>query len=137
MPKITRLHLVAAFLLGFGAGGGQLPALPGLPTFGGGAISQQLPATPAQAITLVSRFSKPNVLIVEESADRNSLSEDQRNILTAQDDSSLIAFVRKRGGAIEVLDKDEPSVNDQPQWVQDAWKSKGSSTPWIVAKGGN
>lgn len=72
------------------------------------------------------------VLIVEETADRNTLPTGQRDILV---DQQWRAWVESHGGDWRVLDDDTPTATDEP-WVQTAAAVPRTKLPWVVMGNG-
>lgn len=79
--------------------------------------------------------NKLSVLIVEETAQRGSLTADQRAALTAIGDGSMIAAVKARGGEYRIIDKDQTDLSKDVPWVAKAFAVERKSVPWIVAAG--
>ena len=68
---------------------------------------------------------KLSVLIVEETSQRTTQLD---AIFNAIQTATVAA-----GGRFQKLDKDQTDLSQDDQWVQDAWKAKGASVPWLVA----
>lgn len=93
--------------------------------FGGGVIGGSAPF----------QTDKLSVLIVEETAQRGSLTADQRAAILATAPGSLIATVKERGGEYRVIDKDQTNFALDAPWVAKAFAVDRKSVPWIVTAG--
>jgi hypothetical protein len=74
----------------------------------------------------------PAVLIVEESSAHGTYTSDQLNVLQSTDATSVKAQLGP--GQFHVIDKDVPAdkLTLAPVWVQEAFKVKRDSVPWVV-----
>lgn len=92
---------------------------------GGGSIGGSAPF-PAERL---------NVLVVEETSQRGSLTADQRAALTGTAEGTMIAAVKKRGGEFRIIDKDQTDLSKDAPWVAKAFAVERKSVPWIVTAG--
>jgi len=65
-----------------------------------------------------------SVLVVEETDNATTQAE---SAIDAVKDA-----VEASKGRFRRLDKDQKDLSKDDQWVQDAWKVKGDSVPWVV-----
>lgn len=80
------------------------------------------------------KTSVPAILIVEESAEHGKYTADQLNVISATDAGSVKAIIESAGGQFQVIDKDVPAnaLAMSAPWVQEAFKVKRDSSPWVV-----
>lgn len=105
-------------------------------------IAQHAPL-PSWATSLVTSTGPVQVLIVEETGDRNTLSPGQLAAITGTDANSLDAYAKthcskdaKGNPDFAVLDKDD-DVSRAAPWVQSLWKFKPTTMPaLLVARDG-
>lgn len=75
--------------------------------------------------------AKFNVLLIEETEDREKLNQDQANLI-----DSLVwrEYVESKGGDWQSLDVHAPG--ELPKW-QEAMKRPRTSLPWVIVSNGN
>lgn len=73
-----------------------------------------------------------NVLIVEETADRGQMTEDQVAILTSV---QLRTWIDQQPGTLMILDDDAPIEQLAKPW-QEAMKRPRASLPWLIVSNG-
>ena len=80
------------------------------------------------------KTDKPCVMVVEETAERGKLTNDQLNVLMSTDAKSVKATVESAGGEFQIIDDDTPAdkLPLYAPWVQEAFKVKRDSVPWIL-----
>lgn len=82
------------------------------------------------------------VLIVEETSERNLLTDGQRNAILSNADDSVLAYCKthceKDAGGVpqfRVIDKDDSVAKESPV-IQALFAAKRESVPWLVVKRG-
>lgn len=60
-----------------------------------------------------------------------ALTQEQLNVLDAQDAGSIREYVKAHNGVFRKVSA--PPGEFEEQWVKDAWAAKGPSLPWILA----
>jgi hypothetical protein len=74
------------------------------------------------------------VLVIEETDNREALTEGQREVMIANGPASVRGYVTSKQGEYLLIDKDNPPTKDSPPWVAEAWKAaQPNQLPWVVA----
>lgn len=82
------------------------------------------------------KTDKLSVLILEETTQRPSYTQDQLFAITGNGPGSVDEAVKLRGGEFYPLDVNNTDLKLMPQWVQDAAKVPHEpDIPWIVTAG--
>ena len=75
------------------------------------------------------------VLIIEETSARGSYTAGQRAVILGTAPGSVSDTVKKGGGEIRIIDKDQSDFANDAPWVAAAFKVPHPDLPWIVAAG--